>query len=131
MPGGEQMTEAAMNLFDAVARKREGRIIEANSYFFGAKANLDSARCVAREGVVWEIASVLRVMIFYNLRHAEFNQEVEALLGRVGDHWGQAKIELQELRGIKVDELYAPDSISLGDILPYEENIEIEETVFQ
>jgi hypothetical protein len=131
MPGGEQMTEAAMNLFDAVQRKRDGRIAQANSYFFGAKANLDRARDVAHDGIGWEIASVLRVMIFYNLRHTEFDQEVEALMDRLGDHWGQAKLELQELRGIKIGELVHSDSISLGDVLPYQENIEIKETVFQ
>lgn len=128
-PGGANLTVAAADYFHACEERQDSNIIKSNEYFFASNTRLESARTEAGEGSVWEIASALRVMIFFHIGHNQFAFEANELLTSLGDHWSRLKLTLNSLMGHVWNSEVSKDSLGLSDITPHNKDLELEEAL--
>jgi hypothetical protein len=128
-PGGEMLTKAAEDYYYALEDRNNHSIEKSNEYFFSSNKDLELARTVAAEGLVWEIASALRLMIFFHTHHPQFTSEYRELMSHLGSHWGKLHVFLSKLSGHHLNDESEEDSLGLSDITSHEKDVELEEVM--
>ncbi|MCU1267566.1 MAG: hypothetical protein JWM21_3884 [Acidobacteria bacterium] len=129
LQGGQILTKAAEDYHYALEGRSNHSVEKSNEYFFSSIRDLELTCNVAVEGLVWEIASALRLMIFFHTHHPQFFSESQKLVGQLGSHWGKLHIVLSKLSGNNSDYDSDKDSLGLSDITPHEKDIELEEAL--
>lgn len=132
MPGGGMLTDAASYYYQALERRSARREDEAFNWFLGAKEKLDSVKQEAPEGLISEIASALKAMVFFHVYGPsgdEFRQQVKTFIDELGDRWAGLKCTLKHLCGFPLEDFRKEGAITLSDISPHIHDIELEEKV--
>ena len=127
--GGKLLTDAAQAYYYALENRDDHRIGKSNEYFFSSNKDLELACHAETEGLVWELASALRLMIFFHTHHPQFTAESRQLMIQLGSHWSKFKVFLGKLSGLAADDESVKDSLSLSDFSPHNKDIELEEAM--
>jgi hypothetical protein len=124
------LTDAALDYFHAIEWKLRGDTTTSSRFFQSANSKFDTTRAQAGEGVVWEIATALSLMIFYHEQHIQLCDKAAYANEVLGDHWQRFKEFISMLCDIDFEDWGAVDALSLGDISPHIKDVELEEMIF-
>ena len=127
MRGGVQLTDAALNYYYALKRVEGGPREEVLDLLAGTLQELEKAMREAQKGVVWQVASALRIMVLFHAGHGLFQREQESLVVVLGKEWQRLKQLLSVLSGHLEVEVNDHDSLGLGDITPHPSDVQLEE----
>lgn len=128
--GGEALTLAASDYFQALQWKVEGNVIACNEYLCSARVKLEAAKSEASEGVVHEIADAMTAMIYHHMRHPLYCEKAAEIIAALGDHWQSFKRFLNVTCGFKASATAGDGTIGLGDFSPHPKDVQLEEMIF-
>lgn len=129
MPGGGALTDGAKNYFYALERKASGQMQGLMDGLGAARSKLEQAQNEAGQGIILEIASTLRAMVFYHAGHQTFQNEANAVINLLSPQWNQLCQTLRYLQ--QPNQQRRPDDGTLGlaTVSPHPMDIELEERI--
>jgi hypothetical protein len=125
-PGGRTLTCGAKDYQTALVQKVEGQLDGFQNWIVGAYQKFEQAANESGQGIVWEIATTLRVMAFYHFGHGSFPAEADRVIDRLSEDWDRLKCTLRSLQERNFVSAAAATSLGLADISPHSEDFKLE-----
>ena len=122
--GGQMLTDAAQH-YHLALEFRESDISKSREYFARANNYLERLLQNKPEGLIWELAVVLRFMIFFHTQHPQAKQCIQPI-NTLGPHWANFKMTATALVECETNSHYNDDSIRLSDVAPHEADVQLE-----
>src|SRR5262249_51318835 len=113
----------------ALERTANGERQGLMNWFGAARGKFEQAQSEAGQGVIQEIASALRAMVFYHAGHQAFQSEAKAVINLLSPQWSRLCQTLRHLQQLNLQQPTIGETLGLADVSPHSIDIELEEAI--